>query len=123
MNNCVKERYSNIQLEYKSINTLLKDFKKRYKYDTEIQTVRKKTAGHIDRDFCVYFDTIKKLDGELMGQMIGDFLFFLDKLYELAFKILTTENENLENKKDILLDKLNKVKFILENQQLPPILP
>ena len=92
---------------YKLISIELNFFKKEYDYPNIFKEIRNATIAHINADFKIYYDTVKKIDGNKYFEAILSFLQILYKMQELAnylAKALTLQ----KNGEPFDIDKLMK---------------
>ena len=73
-------KYSSLKNKYLSASSNLKQFKKEYSYQDHIKNVRHLIAGHIDKNFINYYDTLLKIKG---GDESGAILAFIEILREI----------------------------------------
>jgi len=120
----ISSNYPSFLPRYNDIFTTIKKFKKEHEFLKTIKGIRNTIAGHIDKDFCLYYDTTYKLDGEAAGNTIFTFLGILRHLQDFlnsltVFANLKIEEESiktdqsinsLKNKIEELFSKFNKLK-------------
>lgn len=117
-----------IEIEYQELNDELKDlykeiddFRKAPSYN-KISTTRHNIAGHIDNSLKLYYDTVKKLDGEEAGKLISDFMKILNKALNLTKEVAITANnkqkEKSQNTNSDILSKLKEIKNLMRNKLL-----
>lgn len=95
------------------VSVALKDFKKKYKYDTHINRIRNKVSGHINDNFEEYYDEIISFDGEETALMVLDFIIIIGSIQKLLTELMHAikldkskiDDETL-NKMQEILDKL-----------------
>ena len=85
-----------------SINKGLKRFKKLHNYENVIGLIRSKTAGHIDKEFALYYDTITKLNGEKVGLTTSHLLQILTQMQNLSRDLEPHANTVIQNKCKLL---------------------
>lgn len=99
--------------DFLTVSSTLKDFKKKYKYDTHINRIRNKISGHINDNFEEYYDEIINFDGEETALMVLDFIIIIGSIQKLLTRLIhdikldksKIDNETL-NKMQEMLDKL-----------------
>lgn len=74
--------------EFISINRKIKDFKIKYKFDTEINQIRNKIAGHINsEDFELYFQTLELLNARKNIAMGIEFTSIINIINPFLYKM------------------------------------
>lgn len=96
--------------EFLKITSVLKDFKRKYKYDTHINRIRNKISGHINDNFEEYYDEIINFNGEETALMVIDFIMIISSIQKLLTELIKTIE--LDNSK-IDRGTLNKMQEIL----------
>ncbi|WEK69541.1 MAG: hypothetical protein P0Y62_17185 [Candidatus Chryseobacterium colombiense] len=77
-----------LQENFVNINNSIRTFKKEYKYETDMKTIRNNISGHISDDVDLYYKTIIKFDGDKTGEMIIEFIKITDDLNNFLTDIL-----------------------------------
>lgn len=98
LQNIVSAKYPMYKTTLESINKDLRQFKKTHDYENVIGQIRNKVAGHIDEDFVLYYNTIKSLNGEQIGQTISHFIPILNRLQDLLKDLVSQANMEMKNK-------------------------
>lgn len=99
-----------ISNEFFKVNTNLKDFKKKYKYETHINKIRNKISGHINDNFEEYYDEIINFDGEETALMVLDFTMIISSIQKLLTELMQTIELD---KSKLNKETLNKMQEIL----------
>ena len=109
----VKEEANHYLPSYERAQTTIKEIKKRniFKNRNFIETVRNKTAGHIDADFNVYYDTVKLLKKETIIECLDDLIGILRVLQNMLFELIEVFSQKLEAK----IQELSPFKIELVN--------
>ncbi|HCN51345.1 MAG TPA: hypothetical protein DIT10_20035, partial [Chryseobacterium sp.] len=76
--------------EFSKVSSALKDFKKKYKYDTHINRIRNKISGHINDNFEEYYDEIISFNGEETALMVLDFTIIIGSIQKLLTELMQT---------------------------------
>jgi hypothetical protein len=102
------------------INKEIKAFKKKYRYATKFYTIRNKIAGHIDKNYKIYYDTLSQIDIQTTGELMKDFVLILTSLQNYSNDLLSEYGKviDLENRRideDIQL-MISKITEILKNE-------
>lgn len=112
----VKLTTPKLQEELKEINLELKEFKNEYKYESEMNNIRNCIAGHIDEDFENYYNTLRTIDIEKTGKLLGAFLKIINRMQNFSNNLLKEYGERIEFQRKEnekirmeLLEKLNKI--------------
>lgn len=71
-----------------SINNSIKTFKKEYKYDTNIKTIRNNISGHISDNVDLYYNTIIKFDADKTSKMVIEFFKITHDMHNFLTDIL-----------------------------------
>lgn len=74
--------------EFLEVSLALKDFKKKYKYDTHINRIRNKISGHINDNFEEYYDEIMNFNGEETALMVLDFVTIISSIQKLLSELM-----------------------------------
>lgn len=96
----IKEEANHYLPFYESAQTAIREIKKNKIFNNRkyIETVRNKTAGHIDSDFNLYYDTIKSLQKETVIECLGDFISILQELQKILSELIEVFCQKLEEK-------------------------
>ncbi|CAH0213515.1 hypothetical protein [Chryseobacterium sp. Bi04] len=97
---------------FSKVNTDLKDFKKKYKYDTHINKIRNTISGHINDNFEEYYDEIINFDAEKTALMTLDFINIIGSIQYLLTEMMQTIELD---KSKISNEKLNRLQEILNS--------
>jgi hypothetical protein len=62
-----------LQENFVNINNSIRTFKKEYRYDMDMKTIRNNISGHISDNVDLYYNTVIKFDGDKTGEMIIEF--------------------------------------------------
>ncbi|WP_028873133.1 hypothetical protein [Psychroserpens burtonensis] len=89
--------------DYKKLNSYLKNYKAKFKHETEIALIRNKTVGHFDKNFIDYYELIKKLDKNESIIAIESFMNFLKLL--MTFVDIMAEKMELKTAVDLAESK------------------
>lgn len=79
---------SHLKESFVNINNSIKIFKKEYRYETDMKTIRNNISGHISDNVDLYYNTIIKFDGDKTGEMIIEFFKITDDLNNFLTDIL-----------------------------------
>jgi len=80
-------KYPELQDDYKNLAAELKQFKKDFKYSTSMKDRRNITAGHIDKDFRNYYNTVITSTMDNGVEAVQRFMTFLEKVQHFMMKI------------------------------------
>lgn len=119
----ISSKYPSFLPDFNDIFSTIKKFRKEHDLKT-IKGIRNTIAGHIDKDFCLYYDTTLKLDGEAAGNTISVFLNILRQLQDFLTRLTISANikikeegmqteqsiDNLKAKIEELFYKFDKLK-------------
>lgn len=83
--------WSNLKEELSEINLEIRNFKEKWRYETEMSKIRNSIAGHISDDFDLYYNTIINFDGEEAAKIVLAFLEIIQKLQNFLTKIMLNE--------------------------------
>ena len=104
--------------ELEKCNGKITNFRNSEDYEL-IESVRHYTAGHIDKNFKLYYDTIISLDGEKSGQIVSKFMEILSDVLTLSQKVENRLLKIYESKAEIstkeLKEKLKQLEELLKN--------
>src|SRR5699024_998995 len=89
--------------DYKKLNSYLKNYKAKFKHETEIALIRNKTIGHFDKNFNDYYELIKKLDKNESIIAIETFMNFLKLL--MTFVDIMADKMELKTAVDLAESK------------------
>ncbi|WP_199118917.1 hypothetical protein [Pedobacter sp. ASV28] len=79
--------------EFNAIALLERNFIKDFKLNTLIKNVRHKVAGHINKDFRLWYDTVTSLDPQYTADMAIAFLKAFMPLQQLTMKLSGIEHD------------------------------
>jgi hypothetical protein len=85
-----------LQSDFKNITSQIKDFKKDFKYDSEIKEIRKNTAGHIESDFIKYYETISKVNPQKALETIKSFILIITQLQKYSSHLIKAHKDKIE---------------------------
>jgi len=80
-------KYNSLKDLHLGISANLKQFKKDYSYQDNIKNIRHSVAGHIDKDFINYYDTLLKIEGDDKSEAILSFISILKQIETLSFEM------------------------------------
>jgi hypothetical protein len=80
-------KYNSLKDMHLSISADLKQFKKDYSYQDNIKNIRHAIAGHIDKDFINYYDTLLKVMGDNESEAILTFISILKQIETFSFEM------------------------------------
>lgn len=83
----VDTKYIRFKTDYLNVSSNLKQFKKNYSYQDNIKNVRHFIAGHINKDFQNYYDTLLRLRETNDSEAILAFIQILKELENISFKM------------------------------------
>lgn len=109
------ERDCSLKENFDAVNNEIKDFKKKYSYSNRIEKIRNNIAGHISKDFDLYYSTIFKFNGEETAKMCIDFFKLIQNLQNFTTLLLGYEDSKLEEKNQNFLDVFEMLKEIGKN--------
>jgi len=92
-----KKLNQKLEAEFKTISNQIKVFKKDFKFDTEIKEIRKRTAGHIDKDFSKYYDTLRNINFQKAMETIQAFMVIISKLQIFSSHLMKDYNDKIKN--------------------------
>lgn len=98
----ILSKFEQLKPEFTQSAQLIRSFKKRYKHESHIATLRNKVAGHIDDDFLKYCKALSSIKAEEIIKCLSEFHNILTSLHELSTKIvglLTQEPYGLYGKR------------------------
>ncbi len=99
-----------------NINSSIKTFKKEYRYETDMKTIRNNISGHISDNVDLYYNTIIKFDGDKTGEMIIEFFKITDDLNNFLTDILKQiyireQNQEVLNLAKKIIPNFNEMLF------------
>ena len=97
---------------------LLRAFKKEFNYDNKIKFIRHKSAGHIDREYLIYYEAISKISSDECILAIEECIDFLKLLMRIVHKLSSNTT-----KKEVQNDNHQKTGYweiILEEMKSDP---
>lgn len=101
-----------LKVDLEKCNAKITIFRNNKNYQL-IENVRHYAAGHISPKFKVYYDTIFKLDGEIAGLIIKDFMEIISEILALSQKVesklLKIYKEKADNSKKELFEAFKKL--------------
>ncbi|WP_422005096.1 hypothetical protein [Roseivirga pacifica] len=83
-----------IQLKLKASGNLLRQFRKKYNYNKDIQSFRNNVIGHISSDFASNYDIFKGIDINHSAIMAKDFIHWLDSALSLFHSYMEYQKAN-----------------------------
>lgn len=83
--------YPFLKEELREVNNLIKKFKNKYKYESEMSVIRNNISGHISDNVELYYNTIIKFDANETALMIVSFLEITLNLQNFLTTILLQE--------------------------------
>jgi len=86
------QKSESLKERFHSINSALKTFKTDYKISTESKVIRNKMAGHIDKDFKLYYDQLSNLNKLENLKMIDHFIQINLKFLDLNSILISYKN-------------------------------
>lgn len=89
--------YPELKDEFKNVNNLIKIFKNKYRYESEISVIRNNISGHISDNVELYYNTIIKFDADETALMIVSFLDITLHLENFLTTILLQEKLKKSN--------------------------
>lgn len=100
---------------YNECLSLLREFRKGGT-DREIEEIRNRIAGHIDKDFLTWHETISALNAEKLARLIIQFMRSTNKLMELCLDLLNhfgqiqrLEAEESSKRVENILNKIDEL--------------
>jgi hypothetical protein len=109
-------KFSILKSDYLEIQNELKDFKKKFSYDTKIKGIRNNIAGHIEKDFLKYYDTLLILKDMNGLDTITYFINILKKFEELYRRLVFLLNELIDKESDYSGLSIEQVQKIALNE-------
>lgn len=107
-----------LKLDLEKCNAKVTIFRNNENYQL-IENVRHYAAGHINPKFKVYYDTIFKLDGEIGGLIIKDFMEIISEFLVLSQKVegelLKIYEKRVDNSKKELFEAVKKLDDIIKS--------
>lgn len=110
----ISSNYSSFLPNFNNIFSSIKKFRKEHDYLKTIKGIRNTIAGHIDKDFCLYYDTTIKLDGEAAGNTISVFLIILGQLEDFLTKLTVFANSKITRESIQTEQSINNLKTKIE---------
>jgi len=109
-------KYKSIAPEYTSCLAAIDKFKERTEFK-KIEITRNHVAGHIDKNFRKYYQTVSNLNGQEAGLIIRDFILIINKMINVTQSYSSTalqnslkEEDQIDEKIKILKDHFDKIK-------------
>lgn len=93
LNTLITKLYPNLIDEFNNIRSLEKAFNKEYKLNTLIKNVRHKAAGHINKEFRTWYDTVVSLEPEYTAEMAIAFMSVFGLIQQFIMKLTGCEHE------------------------------
>jgi hypothetical protein len=84
----VQSEYPELETEYNSINLKVREFKKKYSYDTDITNFRNKAGAHYDENFEEYLKNLNMIDKPQSVVTIKEYGDILDSILNFWLKIV-----------------------------------
>jgi len=109
----VIEKYPSFLNKFNELNRNIYLFMEEPDY-AYIKDIRNKIAGHIEKDFSIYYDTIFNLDGEKTGKIISKFLKIVGDFQKYLVEIIKCANSNSNQEKEQLDGKLKEIKMKID---------
>lgn len=81
--------------EYNIISVKIREYKKKYNYDTRISNFRNKAGAHYDENFIVYIESLESIDKPIYLIAIKEFADILDELLSFWQKLIDTLFEKI----------------------------
>lgn len=110
--NIKSHNLKDLKVDLEKCNAKITIFRNNENYQL-IENVRHYAAGHINPKFKVYYDTIFKLDGEIAGLIIKDFMEIISEILALSQKVesklLKIYKEKADNSKKELFEAFKKL--------------
>lgn len=110
--NIKSHNLKDLKVDLEKCNAKVTIFRNNENYQL-IENVRHYAAGHINPKFKVYYDTIFKLDGEIAGLIIKDFMEIISEILALSQKVesklLKIYKEKADNSKKELFEAFKKL--------------
>ncbi|AZA73209.1 hypothetical protein [Chryseobacterium indoltheticum] len=88
-----------------NINNSIRVFKKEYKYDVDMKTIRNNISGHISDNVDLYYNTVIKFDGDKTGEMIIEFFKITHDLHNFLTDILEQNHIREKNQQILIMAK------------------
>jgi len=105
----ILENFREMEIEYKQALKLLSTFKKTWKYEGEMKTVRDNVSGHIVGDFALWYSIISSFDTMKCGKMLLDFGEVQNGFLLIYHKLLELHQERIEEKANFTKMSLNNM--------------
>ena len=91
----LEQNYNQLNEEFNSISINIRDFKKKYNYDSEIANFRNTAGAHYDENFIEYMNNLNAIDKPVsviaikeFGDILDSLLIFWNKIIEELYKKL-----------------------------------
>lgn len=105
--------------EFNAILALEKAFNKEYKLNTSIKNVRHKVAGHINKEFREWYDTVITLDPQYTSDMLIAFMDVFSPIQLLTMKLSGFEHtkflENSIESKKTANETIDKIENLMND--------
>lgn len=89
----IKDENSELELEFKSIIDIIKQFKKRINSEVRIVEIRNNTSAHFNSSFLEYSNFLNKIEYEEDLSLILRFRLILNEIESFLYKVIT-KNKN-----------------------------
>jgi hypothetical protein len=89
-------KYKSIVPEYKLCLNQIDEFKRRPEFK-KVENTRNYVAGHIDKNFKKYYDTVSSLDSQEASALIRDFILIINKMIKVTQLYSSTALKNTQN--------------------------
>lgn len=113
----IENKYQELNDDLKHLLKDIDDFRNAPTYN-KISTTRHNIAGHIEDSLKIYYDTVKKLDGEEAGNIISQFMKILNKALNLTKDYAIIANNKQKEKSTLInsstLSKLNEIQNLIK---------
>ena len=96
--------------EFLDINLKIKAFKKQFDYEKGISNIRNKTAGHFNKDFVTFFDTVYEIEPSVGIEAIKNLMTILSKIDQFLQTFRDYLNTKVEGRSNNLKIEFNEKK-------------
>lgn len=100
LNDYFKGRFSELKSDYLEIQEELKTFRKNFSYESKIKNIRNNIAGHIEKNFSKYYDTLLILKNMNGINAINSFINILKASEELYLRLVSLSNALAEKESE-----------------------
>lgn len=111
----ISSKYPSFLPDFNDIFSTIKRFRKEHDFLKTIKGIRNTIAGHIDNDFCLYYDTTLELDGEAAGNTISVFLNILRQLQDFLTKLTVLANYKIKEESMQTEQSINDIQNKIED--------